>query len=416
MDSHHFDLEKPLQNSSKARTIGFGITAAGLLLLIIGYFVAAPEARSVRFWSSFLLGDFYFTAISITAVLWMAVSYVAKAGWAVGLKRIHEAIGGYFIIGGIGIIIMIIAGMVTDNGGMKAIYEWTHLDPKGFLHVEGKEVFDRVLLGKRSWLNLTAFLIRQIIYFGVWFWFYRVFRKNSLEEDKMLTLKYYNSSYKLSAGFLPFYGVTFCLFSYDWAMSLEPHWYSTMYGVNVFAGALVSMFTLTSVIAFILKKDGQMGWVNENHFHDNGKLMFGFSIFWTYTWVGQFLLIWYANLPEEVPYFYTRMHDNWAPLFWLNLILNFVVPFILLMMRNSKRNYNWLIFVGCLMLIGRFIDWFLLIMPGAAGDMAHLGLIEIGAWLFFAGVFSTTVIAKLAAAPLAPVNHPFMEESLHHEI
>jgi hypothetical protein len=416
MDSHNNDLSKTLANASKAKTYAYALSGIGLVLLLIGYFIASPESRPARFWSSFLLGDFFFIAISITAVLWMAVNYLANAGWGTVLKRIQEAIGGYFIVGGIGLLILIIASFIGDHSGMKAIYEWTHVDANGILHHEGKSEFDYVLMGKRGYLNLTFFIIRQIVYIGAWYWFYHAFRKNSLAEDKELTLKYYNSSYKFSAGFLPFYAVTFCLFSFDWAMSLEPHWYSTMYGVNVFAGALVGMFTVTSIIAFLLKKNGQLPEVNENHFHDNGKLMFGFSIFWTYTWVGQFLLIWYANLPEEVPYFYLRMHHSWAPLFWLNLILNFVAPFILLMMRNSKRNYNWLIFVGCLIIIGRFIDWFLLIMPGAAGDYAHVGLIEIGMWLFFAGIFAFVVIRRLAAAPLVPINHPFLQESLHHEI
>lgn len=407
-------IEERFNFTGRAKALFLGISGLGLLLIILGLLVS-PD--NTRFWASFLFGNFYFTAISITAVAWIAVNYLAKAGWGTVLKRIKEAMGSYFIVGGIGFAVLIIATFFGEHSGMHAIYEWTHLDSKGYLHHENGHVeYDHVLFGKSGYLNMTFFIIRNIIYFGAWYVFYRTLRRNSLEEDNGLSLKPYNRSFKLSAGFLPFYGVTFCLFAIDWAMSLEPHWYSTMFEVNVFAGALVSNFTIIALIAFLLKRNGYMEYVNENHFHDLGKLMFGFSIFWTYTWVGQFLLIWYANLPEETPYYYVRMHNNWEPLFWMNLILNFVGPFLMLMMRDSKRRYKWLIFVGSLMLVGRFIDWFLVIMPGAAGDHAAIGFYEIGFFLFFGGIFAYTVANRLASANLVPKNHPYLGESLHHEI
>lgn len=407
-------LEEKLNFSSKTKGMFFGIAGLGLVLVIIGLLVGEG---STRFWSSYLLGNFFFTAISITALLWIAVSYVSKSGWNIVLKRVKEAMSGYFIIGGIAFAIMMIATFIGDHNGMKAVFEWAHLDSAGFLHhPDGTKEFDPVIFAKSGYLNITFFIIRNIIYFVGWYVFYRILRKLSIQEDAALSLTPYKKAYRLSAGFLPFYGVTFCLFSIDWAMSLEPHWYSTMFEVNVFAGALVSTFTIIALIAYILKSKGYMSYVNENHFHDLGKLIFGFSIFWAYTWVGQFLLIWYANIPEEVPYYYTRMHDNWAPVFWANLIINFICPFLLLMMRDSKRNMNYLISVCILLLVGRFIDWYLMIMPGAAGDAAGIGFFEIGFFFFFAGIFGYTVMYKLSQASLVPRNHPLLVESIHHEI
>jgi hypothetical protein len=199
-------------------------------------------------------------------------------------------------------------------------------------------------------------------------------------------------------------------------MSTEPKWYSTIYSVNVFASALVGILSLTVLIAVLLKKDNYMPYVNDNHFHDLGKFMFGFSIFWCYTWLAQFLLTWYANIPEESIYYLRRMHGNWDYLFFANFTLNFVVPFLGLMTRNAKRKYNYLVVIAVLLLAGRYLDWYLASMVGAVGADAGFGFYEIGFFLMFGGIFAYTVAYHLSKANLVPVNHPYLEESLHHQI
>jgi len=400
--------------SSRAKTIFIAIGAIGLALIIIG--TISEKGEHVRFWANFLLCNFYFLSFSVIAVAWMSIQYLAKASWAVALKRIPEAISGYMIVGIVATIVMFIASFVTMDGqkmGEYSIYSWLHIDNPDILH-------DRILTGKRALLNFWTFNIITFVLLGVWYYARQKYRNASLREDREGGLEFYNKQSKYSAAFLPFFGLSICLFIFLWLMSTEPKWFSTMFAVNIFVGGLVSTICTMLVITFILKKNNYMGYVNNNHFHDMGKFMFGFSIFWMYTWVSQFLLIWYANMNDEIVYYLARMHGKWAILFWANIIINFILPFLGLMMREAKRQYNYIIVVACLMLVGRYIDWYLAIMPGTAGaegvNQAGFGFYEIGFFMFFAAMFAYTVAYKLSKANLVASNHPFLEESFHHEI
>lgn len=404
--------------SNKARTTAIAISAVGLVLVIIGLFF--HSGQNVRFWANFLLGNFYFTAVSVTAVAWIAINYIANAGWHTALKRIPEAMSGYLPIGAAGMLILVIASFFGHHDqGLYAIYEWLHLDADGYLvHHDGARVKDAVLQGKSGFLNLSFFLIRMAIFFVLWIAFRTMLRRFSLKEDVEGGLDNHNKSIRASAVFIAVFALSFSFASWDWLMSIEPHWYSTIYGVNIFAGAFVTTITIIAITVILLQRAGYMPYINDSHIHDLGKFMFGISIFWTYTWVSQFLLIWYANLPEETPYYLRRLQGGWKYVFFLNLTVNFIVPFLALMTRNAKRSRNYLLVVALIMLCGRFLDWYLAIMPGSAANahQAGFGFYEIGFFLFFGGIFAFVVGTKLAKANLSPVNHPYLEESLHHEI
>ncbi|MGO3307024.1 MAG: quinol:cytochrome C oxidoreductase, partial [Sphingobacterium sp.] len=223
-------------------------------------------------------------------------------------------------------------------------------------------------------------------------------------------------SFKLSAIFLVIFGFTTPIWSFDTVMSLEAHWFSTMFGWYNFAAMWVSGLAAITVIVVLVKKAGYLGWVNENHLHDLGKLMFGFSIFWAYVWFAQFILIWYANMPEETVYFYKRFEPEYKPWFWLNIILNFVAPLLLLVDRDTKRKGNIMLFVSILLLCGHWLDYYVMIMPGTVDMHRGFGYIEIGTALGFVGLFTFLVMNKLSKHPLGAKHHPLLDESLHHQL
>lgn len=393
--------------SSKTRNIFLGLVLAGIVLAALGYFTSDISAS--RFWTNLMMNNFLFTAIAGVATAWIAIQYVANAGWSASIKRIPEAYGAYLPVGAFIFVVIIIASFIGHDTGLKGIYEWLHPE-----HVE----HDLILQGKAGYLNLPFFAIRLAVYLLLWIFFQRKLRSLSIGEDNGdgLTLKHYNKSWRTSVTFIPLFGLSFSFATWDILMSIEPHWYSTIYGVNVFAGILVTTLSFVVMTIYMLQKIGYMSYVNDNHIHDLGKFIFGFSIFWMYTWTSQFLLIWYANLPEEIPYYLKRMQTGWNSLFFASIIINFATPFLALMRRNSKRQMDYLFAVCVVLLVGRYIDWYLLAMPGMVAKKAGFGFLEIGVFLTFLGMFGLVSARALAKANLVPVNHPYLEESYHHNI
>lgn len=374
-------------------------------MVIAGYYLNPNETR---FWANYLLSNFYFLGICLFAVAWIAIQYMATAGWFIALKRIPEAMGGY-------IPVMLVSMLVFMIFGAKHVYCWLDLHSTVFFDNKNHEQLE-ILKGKSGFLNQSAFMIRFAVYFLIWIFFSMQYRKYSKNEDMEPGFKWYKKSYVLSCFFLPLFGLSFCLAAFDWLMSIEPLWYSTVFGVYIFVGSFVSCMCIIVIIATLLKRAGYMSYVNSNHFHDLGKFMFGFSVFWQYIWVAQFLLIWYANLPEEIHHFYFQMHGNWFPLFIANILINFATPFFMLIMRDAKRTNAWLVSIASIMLCGRYVDWYLVVMPGSVGNDAGFGLMEIGFMLFYIGVFAYTVAYGLSRANLVVKNHPLVAESLHHSI
>ena len=377
--------------TSKTKSLFIGASILGLVLVILGLVIDKDQPG--RFWANFLLSSFFFTAFGVLATAFIAIQYLASAAWSSGVKRIFEAISMYLPVGIISFIVLFAATFVNDHSGMHAIYEWT----------DAKEVAkDVVLTGKAGYLSMTFWIIRALVCLVIWTLAARAYRNYSLKEDEVGGMVNYKKSFTLSAFFLPFFGLSFCVASWDWLMSVQPHWYSTMFGVNIFAGALVGMLSITNIIIILMKRNGYMEWVNDNHIHDISKWVFAFSIFWTYTWLSQYLLTWYANLPEETPFYLMRQHGAWKTLFFTNFTLNFICPLLMFMMREAKRNMNWVLIVCSITLIGKFMDWYIIIMPTTAKETSGFGFYEIGFWLFFAGIFAYIVSASLAKANLIP--------------
>jgi hypothetical protein len=233
-----------------------------------------------------------------------------------------------------------------------------------------------------------------------------------LAQDESNDNSFYKKNFKLSAGFLVFFIVTESIMSWDWLMSFDPHWFSTLFGWYVFASFFVSGITTISMVTLYLKSKGYLENVNSSHIHDLSKFMFGISVFWTYLWFSQFMLIWYANIPEEVTYFITRIEHYNLPFFGA-VVMNFVFPLLVLINTDFKRIAPIIVGAGVIILLGHYIDFFNMVMPATVGDQWFIGVSEIASVLFFLGLFIFVVFTALSKVPLTPKRNPFIEESKH---
>jgi hypothetical protein len=405
----------------------FLMIGLGLVLLIIGIFTfssggahhgggheeaAATGHHAItwvnRLFANLWLNNVYFTGIALIGLFFAAVQYVAYAGWSVPFVRILQSLTAYLPVGG---IVMLVVFLI----GQHQLFHWTDHT----LYEIGNPNYDPIIAGKSGYLNKPFYLVRMVVYFAAWIFFAWWLRKQSLEEDINGGLGYYHKSIRISAAFLVVFGVTSSMSAWDWVLSIDTHWFSTMFGWYVFASWFISGLAATTLTAVLLKEAGYLRMVNANHLHDLGKFVFAFSIFWTYIWFSQFMLYWYANIPEEVIYFKERFgnyNDHYTPIFMINLIINFVFPFLVLMTRDAKRQTIMLKIVCVAILIGHWLDFYLMIMPGTLRGESGFGLIELGALLVFLGAFLVLFTRKLTSAALIPVHHPFLEESVHHHV
>ena len=383
----------------KAKNFSMVLMAIGLIALIYGFSTDAHRA-----WPSLLFNNYFFIGIAVFGVFFVAKQYVSEAGWSIVLKRVPEAVMSALPVMSLIMLFIMFASIMHWNH----IYHWLHegiMDP-------ANDHYDKIIAGKEAYLNGSFFIIRTIIYLLGWNYFAKKLRALSVLEDKVEGTSIHFKSVSTSAWFMVFFAVTSAMASWDWIMSIDPHWFSTIFGWYVFAEWGAIGFTTILLFTLYLKRQGYLEDVNENHIHDLGKWIFAMSLVWTYMWFSQFMLIWYANIPEEVTYFMARLEvENYKFLFWFSMIINFIAPIILLMSRDAKRNNGRLIFVGCVILVGHWINSYLLVTPGTLGTHGHIGFVEIGMGLGFAGLFIYLVLNSLTKEPLETKNHPFLDES-----
>lgn len=352
-----------------------------------------------RPWSALYVAAFFFFMISLGVLAFYAVQRAAQAGWSPLLFRIMEGITAYLVPGGIIVFVILVLSVLHFN------HLFTWMDAEVVAE-------DKLLQGKQGYLNPTFFLIRAAIFLGGWIAYRQYSRKLSLEQDKSDDNSKFKLNFRISAAFLVFYLISESMMSWDWIMSLDPHWFSTLFGWYVFASMFVSGITVIAMVTIYLKSKGLLDQVNDSHIHDLAKFMFGISIFWTYLWFSQFMLIWYANIPEEVTYFVTRIEHYKLPFFGM-LALNFIFPLLVLMNSDYKR-VNWfVIMTGIIILFGHYMDVFNMVMPATVGENWFLGLPEIGGILFFGGLFVYWTFNALTKEDLMPKRNPFIEESKH---
>jgi hypothetical protein len=350
-------------------------------------------------WAAFYVACIFFLLLSVGVMAFYAIQYAAQAGWSPILFRVMEGITAYMLPGSIIFFIVLVLSAMHMNH----LFVWMDADVVAN---------DTLIQGKSGYLNVTFFLIRAAIFLGLWNFFRAKMRKNSIAQDSTTDLSFYKKNFKLAATFLVIFIITESIMSWDWIMSVDPHWYSTLFGWYVFASFFVSGITAIALVTLYLKSKGYLENVNTSHIHDLAKFMFGISIFWTYLWFSQFMLIWYSNIPEEVTYYVTRIEQYNLPFFGM-LAMNFIFPLLILINTDFKR-LSWIIVMaGIVILFGHYIDFFNMIMPATVGDQWFIGMPEIGSILFFLGLFIFVVFTALTKAPLEPKNNPYMEESKH---
>jgi hypothetical protein len=324
------------------------------------------------------------------------------------VKRVIEGVAG-FLPYGMGLLAVILLVITVMDGAH--IYTW--MDPE--TTNPASHHYDAIIDGKSPYLNKIFFWIRTAVYLLTYFIFWNGFRKRSLEEDRIGGTELHFKNYRKGATFLVFFAVFSSTSAWDWIMSIDVHWFSTLFGWYTFAGMWCSAMTVIVLTTIYLKKLGFLERVNDSHIHDIGKWTFATSFLWSYLFFSQFMLIWYANIGEEVTYYLMRI-ENFKVLYFSMFLINFAFPMLILMSRDAKRNYGVLTFVGIVILIGHWLDVYLMISAGSLGANAKIGFLEIGLLILCAGLFIRILLNNLSKAPLMPVNHPFLDESVHHEI
>ncbi|MDB9961519.1 quinol:cytochrome C oxidoreductase [Oceanihabitans sp.] len=351
-----------------------------------------------RPWAALYVAAFFFMMIALGVLAFYAIQWAAQAGWSPVLFRVMEGITAYLLPGA-----LIVLGIAAASHylGHNNIFVW--MDPEVVAH-------DKLIQGKSGWLNIEMFILRGLIFITGWVLYRQFARKFSIAQDNADDNRNFKKTFRISAAFLVFFIYTESMMSWDWIMSVDPHWFSTLFGWYVFAGMAVCGITVIAFISLYLKSRGYLELVNDSHIHDLAKYMFGFSIFWAYLWFSQFMLIWYADIPEEVTYFVTRINDYNLPFFGM-IVLNLVFPFLVLMNSDYKRIPWFVVMAGIVILIGHYVDVFNMIMPATVGDRWYIGIPEISSILLFAGLFIFIVFTALTKAPLLAKRNPFVKES-----
>ncbi len=385
-------MNQPFQIPSSLKRSLIAVAIVGALLVIASVVLGLNNSK--EFWANILLNGYLYLGIAGSVTLFLAIHTIAESGWHVAIQRVLESIGAYLPIAGVILLLLV--------PGIHSIYEWSH------------PTEDKILLGKQPFLNMPFFLIRTFGFIVIWSGLMLWMRKYSLLMDSDPNPDFFKKIKRLSSIFVPLFVFTYFFSSWDWIMSLEPHWYSTMYGFYMVANAMASGLSATILILYLIKRFGGLREVNEEHLHDLGKYLFGVSIFWGYLWGSQYLLIWFSNIPEESVYFVKRW-DNYPILMNINVILNFFVPLFLLMTRKSKRVWSWVALVSAIVLVGHWLDYFINIMPGATLAFPSISIISIGAALLFAATFVYIVLLNFSKHAEMPQNHPYKEESFEYE-
>ncbi|HMM79447.1 MAG TPA: hypothetical protein PKC65_05435 [Pyrinomonadaceae bacterium] len=386
-------MAKSLLTSPIERNVLIGLLALGAVGGIVG------SMSSDRFWFCFLQNSLFVLTIALGAVLFVAFKSVSNAGWATVFRRVPEAMMAFVPIGGICLLLVFF--------GRNILYPWTQ---------SATEAHSDLHLGfKHLWLSTPFFFARMVIFLAVWCGLIYLIRRASFKQDADGDVRHTNHRKIYSAVFIVVFGITFSLASFDWVMSLEPMFYSTIFGFYMISGTLTSSAAAITILVIFLKKRGHLSAVGDKHMHALGQIVMGFATLWAYMWISQYLLIYYANLPEETVYYYRRTGTTgWFTVFIVNLFLNWVIPFVMLLPRQVKMNAKWMVAACTIALLGHWLDLYVMVFPASFGS-PMIGYVDAALLLGFTALFLLAFFRSLAAEKLVPGRDPYLEESVEHE-
>ena len=383
--------------SKTFKIITLALAAMGAAAFLLGLF-----SDPGRTWASYLIVNYYFLSIALGATFFFTLQSISQSGWSSAFKRIPEALMSYIPFAFVFFLLIYF--------GMHYLYHWTHTDAVAA---------DELLQHKSSYLNVPFFLVRLVVSFSLWVLLAWFLRKLSLREDSMDPsdqkgiMALFMKSEFFSKILIFILAITCSLTAFDWIMSIDPHWVSTIFALKNLVAAFLHGVSIITLIVFILHRLGYFPFLNKYHLHDFARYIFIFSIIWGYFWFAQFMIIWYGNIPEETAYYYDRWQGGWKTIFFLEIGLNWAVPFMVLLPVKTSRNMNVIFSVIVVLILGQYIDLFSQVVPGTTGAL-KFGWIEACMFLGWAGLFVLVVATTLSRAKLIPPNHPYLEESTNH--
>lgn len=379
--------------TQKLKVTGALLVLIGIAALIYG-FVSDPA----RTWANMLLNNIYFLTVAIGGVMFYSIQYITQSSWSAMFQRIPLSLGTFIPVAAVFMLLLYF--------GLSEIYEWA---------IPGITETDKLIAHKAPYLNVPFYMIRIVIYFLLFIVPWLILRKLTKREDQQSNPGIYKKNMHYSTIFIFVAVIIFSFAAIDWIMTIDAHWYSTLFGFKTMITSMYYGVAVIILIIFYLKSQGFFPEMGKAHRHDLARYLFRFSIVWGYLWFMQFLILWYANIPELTVYYNPRFLGEWQFLFYAELIINFAIPFLVTISDDIGRKKAVLIGISSLLVIGLWMMLFVQIMPGSYGEL-RFGFIEIGMWLGYAGLFVILVFETLSRSSVVPLNHPQLNESIHHHL
>ncbi|NQV15520.1 hypothetical protein HQ531_08695 [bacterium] len=388
-DSKTYMLLETGPFAQKAIIVGF----IGLVLSIFGAFMDHS-----KFFQAYLVAFTFFTTIGLGGLFFVLMHHVTGAYWGVVMRRVAENLAYTLPLMGL--------FMIPLFFGMHDLFHWSHAEVVAQ---------DEILQWKAPYLNVNFFIIRSVVIFLIWTWLVHGLRKLSLAQDSGAAGSLGKMRRKAAGGTVIF-ALTVTVFAFDWLMSLDPHWYSTIFGVYVFSGGFLGGLAMLSILANVLRNNGAGKIITTEHTHDLGKFLFAFIVWWAYIGGAQYFLIWYGNIPEETIWFLHRWEHGWKSISLFLVFFHFIVPFFVLAFRAAKRIPVLILSIAILILFMHYIDHFWLATPTFGDHHFHISWMHLTTVLGMGGVFIWWLFRLMGIDPVIPLKDPKLQKSIEHTV